>query len=122
MVKPFALLSNVRPVYSAICVPLRRRRTQSLLAARDLAGRHFASWREYAASHVAGAALAGPAEETAARFEQLLPAVATLLLSPESPWRNLEFPIVTDFDALLGVGAHDPDCPDKPFFPDDPED
>ncbi|MFM9379037.1 DUF1266 domain-containing protein [Gordonia sp. VNK21] len=83
---------------------------QGLLAVRDLAGRHFVSWREFAASQLAGRALFTAPEQRDRCVDELLPAVATLLLVPESPWRNLEFPIVTDFTELnAGLWSGDPD-------------
>ncbi|MEJ9080715.1 DUF1266 domain-containing protein [Gordonia malaquae] len=68
---------------------------QALLAVRDLAGRHFVDWNEYAASTIAGFAL--EADDHTAAITTYLPPVATLLVAADSPWRNLTFPTDLDF-------------------------
>lgn len=65
---------------------------QGLLAARDLAGEHFADWAEFGASVLAITALNAPPQDRRAAWDAGLPAIATLLTAAESPWRNLDFP------------------------------
>ncbi|GAB06828.1 DUF1266 domain-containing protein [Gordonia amarae] len=75
--------------------------TQGLLAVVDLITGRAASWREYAATVLAGAALTAEPDERRARFAALLPAVATCLTARDSPWRTLRYPLpeltITDF-------------------------
>ena len=73
---------------------------QGLMAARDLAGANFADWTEFGVSVLAGWVLAEAPEQRRAAWDAGLPALATLLTAPDSPWRNLDFPFTADFTGL----------------------
>ncbi|GAB17555.1 hypothetical protein GOEFS_035_00870 [Gordonia effusa NBRC 100432] len=73
---------------------------QGLLAARDLAGKHFADWAEFGTSVLAGLILHTSPADQKSRWDAELPTLTTLLTASDSPWRNLDFPLTHDFTGL----------------------